>query len=166
MARDFEDLHNLDDLNDTELQELARTHLRSHDGLDAAAIAVRAQGGALVLEGRVGTDAERRIAERVLTDVLGITRVTNNLVVDELRRAESPTDIDEHVATEEQSEGTFTDREVPFTAESEHLEEDLDARLYGTRDVNKAIGDGTPWIPPDAPTQEGSDSEPGTGEDR
>jgi hypothetical protein len=33
--------------------------------------------------------------------------------------------------------------------------EDLDARLWGTTDVGKAIAEGTPWIPPESSTQEG-----------
>lgn len=168
MARDFEDVHDLGDLNDGELKDLVRTHLRAHNGIDPDDISVRVADGAVVLEGRVGTEAERRIAEHVLTDVVGIVTVQNNLVVDALRRAESPLDIDEHLAEEEKNDGLLLgDRAVPFTTESEHLEEDLDARLYGTSDVGKAIGEGTAWNPPESPTQEGLDESTGStsGED-
>ena len=39
--------------------------------------------------------------------------------------------------------------------EAEHLEEDLDARMFGTHDVQSAIERGTAWNPPDEPTPEG-----------
>ena len=34
-------------------------------------------------------------------------------------------------------------------------EDELDARLYGTHDVMSAIEQGTSWVPPESPTQEG-----------
>ena len=166
MARDFENV-NLDELDDQELRQLVREHLRDHNGIDSDDITVRIVEGEVVLEGRVGTDAERRIAEHVLTDVVGFASVQNNLVVDAIRRAESPMDIEEHLAEESRTEGLLLgDRPVPLSPEAEHLDEDLDAQLNGTTDVGKAIVDGTAWIPPEAPTQEGLEgtaggSEPG-----
>lgn len=158
MARDFENLNDLDDLNDGELRDLVRQHLREHNGIDADDITVSISDGTVVLEGRVGTDGERRIAEHVLTDVAGLAAVTNNLVVDPLRRAESPQDMEDHLAEEDRTEGLLLgDRPVAFSPEAEHLEEDVDAQLSGTTDVGKAIVDGTAWIPPESPTQEGID---------
>jgi BON domain len=156
MPSEFENIHDVDDLNDRELRDLVREHLRAHNGLDADYITVRTDDGAVVLEGRVGTDYERRVAEHVLTDVIGVTNVRNDLVVDANHRAESPLDIEDHLVEEERTEGLLLgDRSVPLSTESEHLEEDLDSRLGGTSDVSKAIAEGTPWIPPEAPTQEG-----------
>jgi hypothetical protein len=153
---DFENIHDLDDLNDVELRDVIRSHLRAHNGLDADYITIKVNDGAVMLEGRVGTDSERRVAEHVLTDTLGIVAVQNHLVVQAMHRAESPLDIEEHLVEEERTEGLlFGDRAVPLSAESEEVEEDLDSRLYGTSDVGKAIADGTPWIPPESPTQEG-----------
>jgi hypothetical protein len=104
----------------------------------------------------VGTDYERRVAERVVTDVLGIENVRNDLVVQAIHRVESSLDIDEHLAEEDASEGLLLgDRAVPLNPEDESVRDDLDARLYGTTDVGKAIADGTAWIPPESPTQEG-----------
>lgn len=158
MARDFENLNDLEDLNDGELRDLVRQHLREHNGIDPDDITVSISDGTVVLEGRVGTDAERRIAEHVLTDVAGFAAVTNNLVVDPIRRAESPQDMEDHLAEEDRTEGLLLgDRPVAFSPEAEHLEEDLDAQLSGTTDVGKAIVDGTAWIPPESPTQEGID---------
>jgi hypothetical protein len=156
MASDFENIHDVDDLNDRELRDLVRAHLAEHNGLDVEYITVKTEDGAVVLEGRVGTDYERRVAEHVVTDVLGIADVRNHLVVQAMHRAESPNDIEDHLVEEERVEGLLLgDRQVPLDPESEHLREDLDARLWGTTDVGKAIADGTAWTPPDAPTQEG-----------
>jgi hypothetical protein len=156
MARDYEDIHDLDDLGDDELRELVRNHLRDNNMVDIDDIGVRVEDGIVHLTGRVGTDAESRVAERVVTDVIGLTDVSNELVVDPLRRAASPEAVDEHLADEERREGLLLgDRAVPLDPEAEHLEEDLDSRLFGTTDVQQAIADGTAWIPPESPTPEG-----------
>jgi hypothetical protein len=156
MASDFENIHGIDDLDDRELRDVVRSHLRAHHGIDADYITVLVADGAVVLEGRVGTDYERRVAEHVLTDVMGLANVRNDLVVQAIHRAESPVDIEEHLVEEERTEGLLLgDRAVPLTTESEHREEDLDARMWGTSDIGKAISEGTAWIPPESPTQEG-----------
>src|SRR5579884_4160058 len=66
MARDFEDLHELDDLSDDELRGLVRDHLAAHNALDIDDLTIRVQDGLVILEGRVGTDGERLIAEHVV----------------------------------------------------------------------------------------------------
>lgn len=167
MANDFENLHNIRDLDDRELRDVVRSHLRAHNGLDADYITVRVNDGTVILDGRVGTDNERRVAEHVLTDVLGLT-VQNDLVVQAIHRAESPMDIDDHLAEEDRAEGLLLgDRPVSLDPEAETVEEDIDARLYGTTDVGKAIAEGTAWIPPEAPTPEGLEGTGGgvSGED-
>src|SRR5688572_4019165 len=167
---DFENLHDIADLNDRELRDVVRSHLRAHNGLDADYITVHVSEGEVTLEGRVGTDNERRVAEHVITDVLGIERVNNSLVVQAIHRAESPMDIDDHLVEEERTEGLLLgDRAVPLSPEAEHLEEDLDGRLFGTTDVGKSTSEGMAWIPPESPTPEGlggTDAGPGAmGED-
>lgn len=166
MAGDFEDIHDIGNLTDRELRDLVRAQLRAHDGLDADYITVLVAKGAVTLEGRVGTDDERRIAERVLTDVLGLPQVRNGLVVQSIHRVEASNDVAEHLAEEEdRTEGRLLgDRAVPLDPESDTAVEDLDARLYGTTDVGKAIADGTAWIPPESPTQEGLDGTAGGGD--
>lgn len=167
MAADYENLHNTDHLSDSELRDLVRSALKEHNGLDTDYITVLVQDGAVTLEGRVGTDYERRVAGHVLTDVIGLRDVRNDLVVQAIHRAESPMPIDDHLADEAEHEGLLLgDRPVQLSPEAEGLEEDLDARLYGTTDVSKAISDGTSWIPPESPTQEGLEGSEGTsGED-
>lgn len=156
MARDFEDIRNVDDLNDDELRQLVREMIAGHTGLDPDDITVRVDAGAVVLEGRVGTDGERRIAEHVVTDVVGIVDVRNELVVDPIRRAESPMDIEEHLASEEDAAGTLLG-DMPPQRENEDAELADDDALHelGTTDVQKVIESGAPWIPPTGPTPEG-----------
>ena len=156
MARDYEDIHNLDQLDDREIRDLVREQLAAHNGLDIDDILVRVESGQISLSGRVGTEGERRIAEHILTDVLGVQEFTNDLVVDAIRRAESPMDIDEHLAEEERSEGLLLgDRAVPLSPEAEHLAVDDATDLAGTADIQNAIESAGSWTPPESPTQEG-----------
>lgn len=166
MARDFEDIHDLADLSDDELRDLVRQHLAADNALDIDDIDVRVEGGRLLLEGRVGTDEERRIADHIVTDVLGIEDYENGIFVDPIRRARSPEAIDETLAVEDMQEGLLLgDRPKPLSDEAEHVEEDLDAHLFGTTDVGNAIEEGTPWIPPESPTPEGPTGSGEFGED-
>jgi hypothetical protein len=156
MARDYEDIQNLDQLDDREIRDLVRERLAEHNGLDIDDILVQVEKGAITLSGRVGTDGERRIAEHILTDVLGIEEFTNDLVIDPLRRAESPIDIDDHLADEDRSAGLLLgDRAVPLSPEAEHLADDAETDLAGTTDVQDAIEGAKSWNPPESPTPEG-----------
>jgi hypothetical protein len=156
MARDYEDIQNLDQLDDREIRDLVRERLAEHNGLDIDDILVRVENGAISLSGRVGTDGERRIADHILTDVLGVQEFTNDLVVDPLRRAESPVDIDEHLAEEERADGLLLgDRPVPLNPEAEHLADADATDIAGTTDVQNAIESAMSWNPPESPTQEG-----------
>lgn len=160
MARDYEDIFRLDELNDDELRALVREQLAEYETVDADNILVTAANGEVVLAGRVGTEEERRIAERILADVIGLKRYRNDLVVDEIRRDEEPEAVDEHLAQESEGSGEPLGRRPEHVDdEAEHLEEDLSARMFGTHDIQSAIERGTAWIPPDAPTPEGFEPE-------
>jgi hypothetical protein len=151
MARDFEDLHDIDEMDDIELRDLVRERIRAHTALDIDD-----------LSGRVGTDGERRVAEHVLTDVLGLSDYTNDLVVDQIRRAESPDAIDDHLVDEELRSGTLLgDVAVSLGPEAEHLADAVQDDLVGTTDYTKVMEDGMTWNPPDTPTPEGMDAKPG-----
>lgn len=166
MARDYEDVHDLDDLSDDELRGLVREHLAAHNALDIDEITVQAENGVVVLGGRVGTDGERLIAEHVVTDLLGAQRCRNEIFVDPARRATSPEAVDEHLVQEDREAGLqLGDRPLPLSPEAETTEENLDADLFGTTDVGRAIQDGTPWVPPESPTQEGFTERGEFGED-
>lgn len=156
MARDFEDINDLDDLSDDELRGIVREHLQANNAIDIDDITVRVEDGVIVLGGRVGTDGEKLIAEHVVTDVLGAEQVRNEIMVDANRRAESPLAVDEHLVDEDRREGLLLgDRAVPLSPETEGVQDDMDHELYGTTDVGHAIADGTAWIPPESPTPEG-----------
>jgi hypothetical protein len=156
MARDFEDVNDIDDLDDDELRGLVREHLAGDSALDIDDLTITVEDGRVILDGRVGTDEERRIAEHIITDVLGIEAYENNIFVDPVRRAESPEAADDTLVEEEATEGRLLgDRPVGISPETETTTEDLDAELYGTTDVGHAIEEGTAWIPPEAPTPEG-----------
>jgi hypothetical protein len=156
MARDFEDLHDIDDLSDDELRDLVRDWLAQNETIDADDIVVSVEDGVVSLSGRVGTEGEMRIAERLVTDSLGITTVENELVVDPIRRADSPEAIDEHLVDEEEHAGLLLgDRAEPQDPEAEHLTEDIDAALFGTVDINKTMEQGASWNAPMTPTPEG-----------
>jgi hypothetical protein len=156
MARDYEDLQNLDQLEDREIRDLVRERLAEHNGLDIDDIVVTVQNGAIALSGRVGTESERRIADHILTDVLGVEEFTNDIVIDPIRRAESPMDIDDHLEEESRDSGLLLgDRAVPLSPEAAHLADDADADLDGTTDVQDAIEGAKSWNPPESPTPEG-----------
>ncbi|MEJ7809113.1 MAG: BON domain-containing protein [Gemmatimonadaceae bacterium] len=167
MPRDFEDIFDLDDLSDEELRALVRGELDDQETLDAENILVSVESGIVTLSGRIGTDGERRIADHILSDVIGITEFENNLVVDAIRRDEEPEAIDEHAGMQADTSGAPLGRRPQHQdEEAGHLEEDLDARLYGTLDVQSAIEHGTPWVPPDSPTQEGFSGSDGLSDSR
>ncbi len=170
MAQDFENLLDLDNLSDGELRRVIRSRLDEQVAFDPADVDVEVNRGVVRLSGRVGTESELRVVEHLVTDVLGITSVENDLVIDSIRRAESPQAIDDHLADEAAHEGLLLgDRPSSESPEAEHLVEDTRAELFGTADVQEAIAGGIPWNPPDSPTPEGlsgTDATPNTmGED-
>jgi hypothetical protein len=156
MTHDYGDLHDIADLSDRELRDLVREQLTTHKGIDPDDVTVTVDRGIVTLEGRVGTDGERSVIDHLLTDVLGLQGFANNLVVDAIRRAESPEAIDDHLADEEAHDGVLLgDRAVPFSPESQHLADDPEPDLDGTTDVQRVMEDGATWSPPEMPTPEG-----------
>ncbi|HET9012504.1 MAG TPA: BON domain-containing protein [Gemmatimonadaceae bacterium] len=162
--RDYENIHDIDQLDDRELRDLVREQLAAHTALDIDDITVIAAQGNVTLSGRVGTEGEKRVAEHVLNDVLGIMEFTNDLVIDTLRRGESPVDIHDHLADEDARAGTLLgDAPVPLSDEANHLADRVHEDLDGTADYQQVMEDGRTWNPPDSPTPEGisgSDARP------
>lgn len=170
MAQDYENIDDTADMDDGELRAFVRDRLDEHLAFDSDDIEVSVRNGVVRLAGRIGTESEYRIVEHVVTDVLGLSEVKNDLVVDPIRRAESPIAIDEHLADEEAHEGLLLgDRPRPDSPEADHLREDRTAELFGTTDIQKSIEGAIPWVPPVSPTPEGlsgTDASPGVlGED-
>ncbi len=171
MAQDFENISDTQDMSDGELRAFVRDRLEEQLAFDPDDISISVRNGTVCLSGRVGTEAELRIVEHVVTDVLGLKDVKNDIFVDELRRAESPVAVDEHIADEEAHEGLLLgDSARSESPEAEHLQENRRAELFGTTDVRESIEGGIPWTPPESPTPEGLsgiDNSPGIfGEDR
>jgi Predicted periplasmic or secreted lipoprotein len=138
------------------MRALIRERLDEQVSFDPADVEVEVNRGVVRVSGRVGTENELRVVEHLLTDVIGVSRVENDIFVDTNRRAESPAAIDEHLADEAAHEGLLLgDRPRSESPEAEHLTEDLAAETNGTTDVGEAISQGIPWNPPDSPTPEG-----------
>ena len=158
MARDYENLNDIQDLDDRELRDLVHEHLAAHGALDVDDITISVQNGHVLLAGRVGTDGERRIAEHVLTDVVGVSNYANEIVVDPIRRGLSPEAIDEHLADEAARAGTLLG-DVPADGEPS-AEYAADANVNevgsaGSTDYEEVTQNGVPWNPPASPTPEG-----------
>jgi hypothetical protein len=156
MADDFDNSDEIQNLSDDELKRYVLDVLRSEKAFDVDDITVDVNEGAVRLSGRVGTEEELRIIDHVLTDVISVRDVDNQLVVDELRRAQSPEAIDEHLADEEEHAGLMLGEIArPFSPEAEHLADIGGEGRDGTHDVQEAIEGAEPWIPPESPTPEG-----------
>jgi hypothetical protein len=172
MTRDYEDFSSIEDLGDDELRQLVRQRLSEHSGLDIDDMVVEIDNGMVRLQGRVGTESELRIAEHVLTDVVGIPEVDNQLVVDAIRRDETPMDIEDHLQAELAVSGLMLGEMPEQESPEVHLargDEDLEERMFGTVNPQDAIAHGTSYNPPMSPTPEGmlgTDAGPGElGED-
>jgi BON domain-containing protein len=156
VEKDYEDVHGIDELSDNELRALIRDTFDQQVAFDASDVDISVRSRAVTLSGRVGTEQEYRVAERTVSDIIGLANVRNDMVVDPIRRAESPEPIDEHLVDEEIHEGLLLgDRPSNESPEAEHLREDLRAELFGTTDVQESISGAIPWNPPDGPTPEG-----------
>jgi hypothetical protein len=158
MQRDFEGIFDTEDLDPDELRRLVRETLRDNRSIDPLDITVHVRDGRVILAGRVGTDAEKRIAERVVGDRIGLTNVESQLVVDPNRRATSPEAADESINDEEAHEGLLLGDAPRMNSDTaDHLASHAEDELLGTVDRTEAIEDGIPWMPPEGPTPEGTD---------
>ena len=72
MEKDYEDVRETDLLTDNELRAMVRDELEAQLSFDPDDVDVAVRSGVVRLSGRVGTEEELRIAERVVTDVVGV----------------------------------------------------------------------------------------------
>jgi hypothetical protein len=161
MAQDFENVFDLDDLSDAELRDLVRDQLAQDDAIDADGILVHVKDGYVTLSGRVGTEGEKQIADHVLSDVIGIESFDNDIFVDAVRRDEEPEAADEAVARAKSrgEDALLGGTDLSDTDDEAQRGTDNDeASLFGSRDIERVMEDGVPWIPPDEPTPEGRDA--------
>ena len=156
MADDFDNSDEIQNLSDAELKRYILDEFRSQKGFDVNDIVVDVNDGAVRLTGRVGTEEELRIVDHVITDLISVRNVNNQIVVDEIRRAQSPEAIDDHIVDEEEHAGLLLgDAPRPLSPEAEHLADVSPDDSMGTHDIQEAIGTAEPWIPPESPTPEG-----------
>lgn len=158
MPHDFEDATSREALTDEELGSLIGAQFSDYQHLDTDLVDVHVEAGRVTLSGRVGTEREYQQFEHVVTDVLGIRAVSNEIVVDELVRkqlSEEPEVAAAEHAAEEGSQSGSADR---TSDTADHLLDDTAAEQFGTRDSSAAIERGQAYEPPSHPIQEGTES--------
>jgi len=157
MGRDYEDLYDLSAMGDEEIRGLIMDQLADYTGIDPSEVEVEVKDGQVRLAGRVGTEHDYQVIEHVLTDVIGVAALSNEMVVAEARRGEQPEAADDALAARlAGGSGRGGANRTEDTAE--HLLRDTSAELHGTDDVREAIERGYSYNPPSEPTQEGSRS--------
>ncbi len=159
MPGDFEDLYDLDDMDDEEIETLVLDELGEYPDIDPDGVDVGVEDGFVTLSGRVGTEHELQVIEHIVSDVLGISNYSNELVIDELVRVEYAAGADDAVAADEEAESQYGEEGEATEPTADHLLEDVTGHAYGTHDLHRAIERGEAYEPPDRPVQEGSWSE-------
>ena len=149
------DIFDFSGMTDDELYDLVVQQLGEHPEVDAGWIQVGVKDGHVTLSGRVGSDSEVSVAEQVVTEILGIEAFTNELIVDELHRGETPEAADDAVAADLDVDSQYGETNENQSDTAAHLVEDLEAQMYGTRSVTEAVNDGASYEPPDRPMGEG-----------
>ena len=157
MAREYDDLYDLSNLDDNELKDLVLQELREYPDIDAELVEVDVEGGLIRLSGRVGTEQEVQAVEHVITDVLGANRVNNELVVDEVVRGERSEAADDAFIEDLEADPQLAGSGASTTSDTaQHLVEDLEAEQFGTHNPQEAVERGTAYEPPDRAIQQGS----------
>jgi len=145
MAREFETPAPAE-MSDDELYDHIQERFRENRNLDPDWIEVSVRDGHVTLEGRVGTDGEVQVAEKIIHDVLGIDSYTNDLIVDELHRGET---------SENGDDVEDEDLETHQSDTADHLSENRLREGYVTDDPQEATEEGMPYTPPDEPSPDG-----------
>jgi hypothetical protein len=156
MAKDAREIFDAQNLSDDELREVIREQLREAPEVDEGWIEVEVDAGHVRLSGQLGTDGEVRLAEKLVAELVGADRHTSELVVGAQHREERPLDPDADPAGEADDQAGEERRPQSDTAA--HLQKDLEAETYGTRDMQQAIQEGATYEPPDRPRPDGYDS--------
>lgn len=158
MARDdFTNLYDFTTMTDDEIYEVVVQHLGEYPEIDAGWIEVNVSGGHVTLSGRVGSDGEVQVAEKILVEILGVEEFTNELMVDELHRGERPLAADDAFTEEEEIDDQLGEGSGggQHSDTAEHLVEDLESLSFGTHDMQTAIEEGASYQPPDRPIPDG-----------
>lgn len=152
---DFSDPLDISTLSDDELYDVVMDALRGMPELDVGWMELRVRDGGVTLEGRVPTDGASQVAEQVIVDVVGVSDFTNHLVVDETVEDGAPLAADDAALRDDEVDEGLGEEPADQSDTASHLEEDLDSATFGTRNVQEAISDGVPYVPPDRPVPDG-----------
>ena len=112
--------------------------------------------GNVRLAGRVGTEQEVQTIEHVVTDLIGLERVRNELVIFDAVRGERSEAADDAAIEEMEADPQLASGGDTTSDTAQHLVEDLEAEQFGTHDPQEAAERGTTYEPPDRAIQQGS----------
>lgn len=152
MARD---LHDIDNMGDDELKDLVLQELSEYPEIDVDLIEIDVRDGAVRVSGRVGTEQEVTQVQNVITDVIGVDSLQNELVIDALTRGERSEGADDAWAEDNEADPQGGEQRPRTSDTADHLMEDLESEHFGTHNMQDAIQRGTAYEPPDHGTAEG-----------
>lgn len=155
MAPDLNSFYNFSDMTDDELYDVVKQHLDEQPNIDVDSITIEVRDGHVTLGGRVATDAEVQIPEKIVVELMGIDEFTNEIVVDETMRGDMPEAIDDALAYENELDSQIGNGNDQQSDTAAHLVEDLEAETYGTHDAAAAAQEGQAYEPPDHPIADG-----------
>jgi hypothetical protein len=159
MAGGYDDSHDADHLSDAEFSALVRDRIGELARIDPATLDITVTDGVVKVAGRVGSEAEYQAIEQVLTDLPGLGRAANELIIDPLARPgydEAADVANAQLYDEPRSQRGGAHRTEDSAA---HLLDDTEAEQFGTGDVGEAVERGYSYNPPLAPFQEGHDAD-------
>jgi hypothetical protein len=156
MSDEYDDLYDITNLDDSELKDLVLQELSEYPDIDVDLVEVDVDRGQVRLSGRVGTEQEVQTVEHVITDLLGVDRVRNELVVFDTVRGQRSEAADDAYAEDMEADPQLSSGGGNTSDTAQHLVEDLEAEQFGTHDPQEAAERGTTYEPPDRPMQEGT----------
>lgn len=160
MAQDFDELFfDFENMTDDEIYDVVQQQLQEYPNIDPGWIEIEVKDGFVTVSGRVGTDSEKQVVEKIIVETMGISTFSNELVVDELVRGDVPEAADEAAAYEAEFDDHLGGGTGNQSDTAAHLVENLDAEMFGTHDMQAAIEDGNAYEPPDRPIADGYGSE-------
>jgi len=154
-GNDRGEVFDLESMDDDEIRGVILGKLQEQPNLDAEWIDVGVTDGRITISGRVGTDAEARVASNVITDLIGATELNNELVIDENHRGQRAEGADEALMEQEELESQVGGGQGQQSDTADHLQPNMDEEAWGTHDMHSAIRDGSSYSPPDHPTPDG-----------
>ena len=144
MAHDYENIDNVGDMSDGELRAFVRDRLEEQLAFDPEDIEVAVRNGVVRLS-EESAPSRNTGSSSTHSPMFRTPEVQNELVVDSLRRAESPMAIDEHLVDEQEHEGILLgDTPVGTLLKPRTSTRTSAPSCSEPRDVQKSIGGATP----------------------